>query len=332
MHSGATRGSSQRRPFGGKHEPAKFVAYDYVQRPFGDGECRRLPARKVMITSCRIIGGYAAKLNALKDRTFTFSSGLGLTVLFGPNGCGKSTLLRALGTGSGIPSFRDEAGWSRYVEPSRCTRVVDGSEQRIPYPERFSYISEYASFKHAWVPAEVVWDGTATLLHDTELADTRYSIHGFDAPNDGTVEADKTFDETVRRATSNNSSGMERAHKISNIIRHASKPPDLTQRNPYMREYVSEVWQLAQKEFADYVRTLPRTGPPTLLLDEPDRSLSLPMQAALWQVLLSPSIKVQCIVATHCPFALVATNIIDLVPGYVDECRTLLTAASWKTA
>jgi energy-coupling factor transporter ATP-binding protein EcfA2 len=61
-------------------------------------------------------------------------------------------------------------------------------------------------------------------------------------------------------------------------------------------------------------------GRPTLLLDEPDRSLSIPRAAELWHVLASQK-RFQVIVATHSVSALgLAAKYIDVVPGYLAEC------------
>lgn len=58
-------------------------------------------------------------------------------------------------------------------------------------------------------------------------------------------------------------------------------------------------------------------GQPTALLDEPDRSLDLTNQFAVWRTMRALSGEVQFIVATHSPFALRIpdANYIDIVPG-----------------
>jgi predicted ATPase len=62
-------------------------------------------------------------------------------------------------------------------------------------------------------------------------------------------------------------------------------------------------------------------GLPTLLLDEPERSVSIPRAAEVWHVLTQQR-KFQVIVATHSISALghPDAKYIDLVPGYLNEC------------
>lgn len=66
---------------------------------------------------------------------------------------------------------------------------------------------------------------------------------------------------------------------------------------------------------------------PTVLLDEPDRSLDLVKQAGFYRNLLANSLgRAQVIIATHCPFAanLPGVTYVDLQPGYLEECRAVI--------
>lgn len=77
-------------------------------------------------------------------------------------------------------------------------------------------------------------------------------------------------------------------------------------------------------ELAEYLSgTLPK-GVPTIMLDEPDRSLDFLKQAAFFKNM--PVItrgKSQVVIATHCVFALrvEGAHYVDLVPGYLERCR-----------
>jgi predicted ATPase len=83
----------------------------------------------------------------------------------------------------------------------------------------------------------------------------------------------------------------------------------------------NDVWMNVFQIFTDYVNSLPRTGPITLLLDEPDRSLSIDNTIVLWQkVIPKLAENVQIITATHSPFALfLDANYLDLKAGYLQE-------------
>lgn len=73
---------------------------------------------------------------------------------------------------------------------------------------------------------------------------------------------------------------------------------------------------------------------PTILLDEPDTTLSLPLQAKLWHLLTHKNVRqrYQIIVATHSvfPFLLLRrgvldrTNFVEMVPGYVETIQAIL--------
>ena len=80
-----------------------------------------------------------------------------------------------------------------------------------------------------------------------------------------------------------------------------------------------------------------KSGVPTLLLDEPDRSLSIPWAANMWLNIAErhgASKEVQIIAATHCPFALDLPNVnyIETEPGYLDQCRRVMqqVGVRWK--
>jgi len=64
----------------------------------------------------------------------------------------------------------------------------------------------------------------------------------------------------------------------------------------------------------------------TLLLDEPEKALSIPKQIELFDVLIKLSEHFQIIMATHSPFILEykKANLIDFTPGYAAECRKLI--------
>jgi predicted ATP-dependent endonuclease of OLD family len=83
--------------------------------------------------------------------------------------------------------------------------------------------------------------------------------------------------------------------------------------------------QLAQLE-TEYIKSLPRNGKITLLLDEPEKALSIPKQVELFDVLVKLSDNFQLIIATHSPFILgyKKANIIDVTPGYMKECKGLI--------
>lgn len=246
-----------------------------------------------MIHSVTVKEGFPLELPAIGKKTFKFQKGL--NVLFGPNGCGKTTLLNIAGAYSGT-----EAGWSRFCEPS--------FSKKAPYPEAFG---EKGPGK---VKAKVDWDGTASFLMSPKTGNPLGA--SIDDSQDGLMD----FGMIVGEIAAKISSGQSRIVRINKLEQVLKQVPDLTKK-PSNYEHVNITWQEAMDAFVKYVKTLPREGPPTVLLDEVDISLSIPLQKMFWlNVMPNVSKKFQVIVATHCPFALAHRNtpaFIEMEPGYV---------------
>lgn len=246
-----------------------------------------------MIHSITVKEGFPLELPAIGKKSFKFTKGL--NVLFGPNGCGKTTLLNIAGAYSGT-----EAGWSRFSEPSYS--------KKAPYPEAFS---EKAPGK---VKAKVEWDGTASFLMSPKTGDPAGGQ--IDDSQDGLMDFGMVVGEMMAKV----SSGQSRIIRINKLQEVLKKIPDLT-RKPSNYEHVNETWQEAMDKFGKYVKTLPREGPPTVLLDEVDVSLSIPLQKMFWlQAMPNLAKKFQVVIATHCPFALAHRKMegfVELEPGYV---------------
>ena len=105
------------------------------------------------------------------------------------------------------------------------------------------------------------------------------------------------------------SSGQNVAYFINKL--QALQVPDISKRG-YTNG--NDVWQNYGKLLSDYVKPLPRNGKPTLLMDEPDKSLDYKSQNVFWDKIVDIlSQKWQMIIVTHSVFALARTkdNIID---------------------
>jgi len=247
-----------------------------------------------MIHTVTVKEGFPVKLPAIGTKTFKFVKGL--NVLFGPNGCGKTTLLNIAGAYSGT-----EAGWSRFNEPSYSNKS--------PYPETFSEKAPGAA------KAKVEWDGSASFLMSPKTGDPRGS--SIDDSQDGLMDFGMVVSEMMAKV----SSGQSRIIRINKLVDVLKQVPDLSKK-PSNYENVNDTWQKAMDKFVKYVKTLPREGPPTVLLDEVDVSLSIPLQKVFWlESMVNLAKKFQVIVATHCPFALVhrhADGFVEMERGYVE--------------
>jgi len=255
-----------------------------------------------MIKSFKFTTGFPTAYPHLKDRKFVFNDKL--NVFFGNVGSCKSTALKTMAAYCGIPT----GGWSSISEPSR-----------LAYDKPIHIPHCYRNYAPNRVDAEVEWDGTPTFFNDSEAlskTDNTWFFKNSAQSADGiTTEA-----EQMEILATKPSSGQYRIHKINKIMKVIQQPPNLLVVPPYINNKA-----LAQLE-VDYIKSLPRDGKITILLDEPEKALSIPKQIELFNVLIQLSEHFQVIIATHSPFILEykKVNLIDITPGYIKECKTLI--------
>lgn len=265
-----------------------------------------------MISSATLTGGYASELPCLKGKTFEFSKGL--NVLFSPNGTGKSTLLSIMGAYCGIN--HKSGGWSKAPQPLDLGSTKD----KVKFPDSFVHISP------AKCTANVAWDGTPTFVNNSATDNIAKNMGYFiDDPSMSPDGLTTNMHEQMNAMRSIESQGQGRMNKLNQLfVMIDKKVPDITI-NPFGK--ANDVWSSTGTAFVEYVKSLNPTGRITILLDEPDKSLSLEMQFFLWHMAF-PQISVtrQLIIATHCPLALSvpSANIIDLQEGYIDTTKTIL--------
>jgi ABC-type sulfate/molybdate transport systems ATPase subunit len=119
------------------------------------------------------------------------------------------------------------------------------------------------------------------------------------------------------------SSGQYRIHKINKIMQMLQNPPKLDVVPEYIISPAQRV--IAQYE-VDYINRLPKTGPHTILLDEPEKALSLEKQLELFQTLAKLSEHFQVIMVSHSPFILFqkGANFIDMTPNFAADNKKLI--------
>jgi hypothetical protein len=222
----------------------------------------------------------------------------GLNIYFGANGCGKSVALRFIKAYCSIP----KAGWTQVVDPKALAPV--------PFPHCYCAMTPDKD------KANVDWDGTPVFYNSGDIADNNawfYQKTG-GMSEDGLSNEKERFEEMFEKP----SSGQYRISKMNKIFNALATPPNINEFDGMLGD-VSE--QL------EYLASLPRDGKITLLLDEPERSISLPKQKQLLEVILKFADKFQIIMACHSPFVLDLprdkVNIIEIHKDYVSECDDL---------
>lgn len=249
-----------------------------------------------MITHIQFQQGYAIKLPNISNKTFTFTSGI--NVLFGPNGCGKSTILKTIAAYCAIK----DTGWSRFTDPLS-----------LPNESATFFPHNYAIFSPGNCIANVGWDGTPSLFNAGDIAaDESWFFKNVGQNKDNVFSENEQMLAMINKP----SSGEYRAYQINKILNMiSSNAPAAILGDP--SQHPGE---------AHYIHSLPRNGKRTILFDEPERSLSLPKQLALFNALNGFEQNYQLIISTHSPLILFKSNInvIDVEPGYAHECMRIM--------
>jgi len=258
-----------------------------------------------MVKSFKFISGFATAFPHIKNKEFKFNDGL--NVLFGNVGSCKSTMLKTIAAYCGIQT----GGWSSVSNPAA-----------LAYDDIKHFPFCYRNYAPGKCDAVVDWDGTPSFYNDSEAmskTDNTWFFNNASQSADGiTTEA-----EQMDILASKPSSGQYRIHKINKIMKVIQHPPNLLTIPPYIRD--PKLMELCKLEIK-YFSSLPRDGKITLLLDEPEKALSIPKQVELFEVLTKLTEHFQIIMATHSPFILSfkKANLIDVTPGYITEVKKII--------
>jgi len=240
----------------------------------------------------QIIAPWWKDVDALKRRkSIKFKPGL--NIIFGPNGSGKSTLLTAL------------------------ARTFHCEQSGIPTVTRSSIDAHYRNMFQDKKPLnglDVVHDGQPVLYFGAE------STPGLR----GGAFDDDFFSEGLGNLMARGSSGQLLEGRLGRILKAAETVEEV--RYTMNKNKVNDTWaQMIDDSTACLNNPTLDKGPKTILLDEPDRSLAIPLQGRLFWMLKNGSRQFQIIVATHSVFAVnLEANYIELKRGYVKECRGAL--------
>lgn len=259
-----------------------------------------------MIGALQVLSGYAVKLPRMKE-TFHFHPGL--NILFGPNGCGKSTTLKIAAAYCGCTS-----GWSGFHPPHALFGFSFGKKKGIQtLPESFHRLSP------GGCKATLEWDGTPTLFSDPGVTDATM-WHEFFYDKKDSPDGMTGIDDQASVIWGKPSAGQLRLSKLQNYYKALSNPPIISK---LPNVHYNSTWMGAYQKMVDYVNSLSKVGPVTLLLDEPERSLSIENQMLFWKRFIPKVSKdFQVVIATHSVFSLThEANWIEFEPGYLNKSR-----------
>jgi hypothetical protein len=247
-----------------------------------------------MITHIQYISGFPLTLPYIGNRRFEFKPGI--NVLFGPNGCGKSTILKTVKAYCGIAG----GGWTYLNDPMQL------ASNKFPLA--------YMGLTPSKCIADVGWDGTPTFFNDGDIkVNETFFYMNSRSSDDGITSEAEQMDLLAEKP----SSGQYRIKKVNRVFNMIRNVPSFS-RSDIPTGYGSD----CEKELA-YWNSLPKTGPQTILLDEPERALSVVLQKTLFNEIL-PSFKdIQIILATHSLFCLKMENVnfIEFEPNYINQCK-----------
>ena len=232
----------------------------------------------------------------------------GLNILWGPNGSGKSTILRAMAR-----ALHCEQGGTQVVTDTSKREMQAGGGKAMKNGIRFEGYSDGVLPEHDGSPVVFFDPSDAVGLFGGAFDDDFMDLGIMNAMND--VSAGQTT--------------MMRSNDAMAPIFKGEMPPEVKWRvqkaEPQRPDpgWGRERWDVLRGIEETLEGTLHPTGIPTILLDEPDRSLDIPLQARFWLGLARAGTHghVQIIAASHSVFALglSGVNYIELVDDYLQR-------------
>lgn len=231
-----------------------------------------------------------------KPRAFEFKPGL--NILWGRNGAGKTSLTKVLAR-----LFHCEQGNQPIVTKESLSELVgDRIRDDIDIKQGVRVEHDGQGVRH-FDP-----DHAVGLMGGGAAFDWAFGTEGI---------ANTMFRGSAGQTT------MFRFDRLMNEI-VAGNVPEVEWKFP--RAHNNSVWAARVKLADFFLKGRAEKGPPTVLLDEPERSYDLNTQIGVWRFLRAFSDQVQFIVASHSLFALKipGAHYIELSPRYLAGSEAVL--------
>jgi predicted ATPase len=230
-----------------------------------------------------------------------------VNIIFSPNGTGKSVMLKGLAYFTSC----QKGGWSTGLDPLEAKLEVF-SPMEIDYVKLKNKKSKIGAMN-------IDWDGTPTYYSKAMLDDSSQNMQNALFG----MNQEMSLEDAIVMHKQNLSQGQTTITHLNNIFQ--STLPDITLEK---HTESNNIWQKAGRILSDYVKTLPRDGKPTILLDEPDRSFDFINQRFFWENVNKLAEKFQLIITTHSMFVLTDIakdfNIIEITPGYYKKAKEII--------
>ena len=231
----------------------------------------------------------------------------GINILFAPNGTGKSVMLKNIAHYTSC----DDGGWTQGLTPFKAKM---GNE--IPT----DYLEVKNNHNHNSLGRiDIDWDGVAVYYSLAAQKDGSSNL--FDVLNGMNNEFD--IEDIITAKYHAISEGQRSIMFLNKILE--SKFPDISKPS---NQDGNDTWRKYGTILSNYVKTLPRNGKPTLLLDEPDKSMDFINQRVFWEYIHRLAERFQVIIASHSYFITTDLvkehNIIQIKKDYLSESRKAL--------
>lgn len=229
--------------------------------------------------------------HSTKDVTFNFTDGV--NVITGRNGAGKSVLLKIIKTNCAI---QKNSTYPEMIHPSDiCKGFFSGEYYTVP---------EFCAKElknHELPVSSLDWDGSMVHYLTPEFFNPHNVWERLDSPLPKGREL-YSGAEALLGIISKNSAGEKSIGLLNKLYElHTNYDPPLKR--------VNDTWAKADTIYQDWVKSLPKDGKPTLLIDELDHHLDIDNQKVYWDFINHLAIKWQVIVVSHSIFAFIRTDV-----------------------